>query len=133
MDRRHFIKSVAAGSAMAGALGEGAGRAEEPQLKRPNFLFMIADDLTFRAIGAMGNHEAHTPNLDRLVSSGCAFTHCFQQGSWTPAVCVASRMMLNTGLTTFRVDRPTISDHTNSERDFTPLWGQTLRNAGYHS
>lgn len=124
MERRTFMKSLVAGSAVSGALAGKATPAEQPPGTRPNFLFMIADDLTFRAIGAMGNKEVHTPNLDRMVANGCAFTHCFQQGSWTPAVCIASRMMLVTGLTTFRADR---------ERDFTPLWGQTLRNAGYHS
>jgi arylsulfatase A-like enzyme len=123
MNRRHFIQS-AASSLAAGILSTDESKAATNQRTRPNFLFMIADDLTYRGIRSMGNEEVHTPNLDRLVENGCAFTHCFQQGSWTPAVCIASRMMLLTGLTTFRALR-------NS--DFTPLWGQTLRNAGYHS
>ena len=84
---------------------------------------MIADDLTYRAIHALNNPEVHTPNLDRLTADGCAFTHCFHQGSWMPAVCMPSRTMLLTGLTAFRA---------RTECDSTPLWGQTLRNAGYH-
>ena len=90
--------------------------------KRPNFLFMIADDLTYRGVQALGNPEIQTPNLDRLARRGCAFTHCFHQGSWLPAVCVASRTMLNTGLTAFRA-------HRNSET--APLWAETLGKAGY--
>ena len=124
MERRTFIKSLVAGSAATGALSGEAVSSQGSQATRPNFLFMIADDLTYRAIRTLYDEEVHTPNLDRLAARGCAFTHCFQQGSWTPAVCIASRMMLVTGLNTFRA---------NQDRDFTPLWGQTLRNAGYQT
>jgi len=89
---------------------------------RPNFLFMIADDLTFQGIHALGNQEIRTPNLDRLAKQGVSFTHCFHQGSWQPAVCVASRCMLNSGLTCFRAQK-----HIEE----TPLWGETLGKAGY--
>jgi len=113
MERRTFIKSVVAGSTASGALARNAVSGGPDPENRPNFLFMIADDLTYRAIRALYDQEVHTPNLDRLAARGCAFTHCFQQGSWTPAVCIASRMMLVTGLNTFRA---------NQARDFTPLW-----------
>jgi len=124
MKRRTFIKSLVAGSAASGALACTTGSTERTSGTQPNFLFMIADDLTYRAIQSLFDHQVHTPNLDRLAARGCAFTHCFQQGSWTPAVCIASRMMLVTGLNTFRADQ---------DRDFTPLWGQTLKTAGYHT
>ncbi len=123
MQRRTFMKSVVAGATAGGALA-GNAPAEDSGKSRPNFLFMIADDLTYRAVQSLYGQGVRTPNLDRLVQNGCAFTHCFHQGSWTPAVCIASRMMLVTGLNTFRADR---------DRDFTPLWGQTFRNAGYHT
>jgi choline-sulfatase len=111
LDRRTFLLSSTT-AALAKA-------APEP---RPNFLFLIADDLTFRAVGALGNTEVHTPNIDRLMERGCTFTHCFHQGSWQGAVCVASRTMLHTGLTAFRARR---------EVEHTPLWGQTFGDAGY--
>jgi arylsulfatase A-like enzyme len=114
VQRRDFLKSAVA-SSVAGGLARAAAT-------RPNFLFMIADDLTFRGINAMGNPEVHTPNLDRLVKQGVSFTHCFQQGSWQPAVCVASRSMLNSGLTCF---------HAQKHIEETPLWGETLGKAGY--
>ena len=84
--------------------------------KRPNFLFMIADDLTYRSIHSINNPEVHTPNLDRLAASGSVFTHCFHQGSWSGAVCVPSRTMLNTGLTAFRAQQ---------HDDEVQTWGQT--------
>ncbi len=113
MQRREFLKSTAVGVS-AGL----ASAAPSP----PNFIFMIADDLTFRGINAMGYPDVHTPHLDRLVKQGVSFTHCFHQGSWLPAVCVASRSMLNSGLTCF---------HAQKHIEETPLWGETLGKAGY--
>ena len=117
MQRRAFLKSVAASaSALVPA------RAAKVPVQRPNFLFLIADDLTYRGICALGNTEIHTPHLDHLVRRGCSFTHCFHQGSWSGAVCVPSRTMLNTGLTSF---------HAQRRAEETPLWGETLSGAGY--
>jgi arylsulfatase A-like enzyme len=116
INRRDFLKSTAAQVSAV----ELARAAEKPA--RPNFLFMIADDLYYRGVHAMGNTEVQTPHLDRLVSRGCAFTHCFHQGSWSGAVCVPSRTMLNCGLTAFRAHK---------ELETTPLWGETMGKAGY--
>lgn len=46
---------------------------------------------TFRAIHTLNNPEVRTPHLDSLANRGYAFTYCFHQGSWQPAVCVASQ------------------------------------------
>lgn len=122
MNRRQFIHS-AAWSAAAADLASAQPEAA-PHSAKPNFLFLIADDLTYRSIHSLNNEEVQTPNMDRLAASGTSFTHCFHQGSWTPAVCVASRTMLNSGLSAFRA-----REHS----DFVPLWGQTLGNAGYQT
>src|ERR1700761_8868744 len=94
MDRRRFLSGIAASGA-ASALAQPAAD------KRPNFLFFICDDLAFRTIQSLNNPEVRTPNIDRLMASGRTFTHCFHQGSWSGAVCVPSRTMLNSGLTAF--------------------------------
>ena len=96
----------------------GRSAAGEP----PNFLFMIADDLTYRSIHSLNNAEVQTPNLDRLRQKGTAFTHCFHQGSWSGAVCLPSRTMLNSGLSAF---------HAQAKFDSVPLWGQTMGAGGY--
>lgn len=122
MDRRKFIALMTSGMAVsnpASVLSFAQDRSS-----RPNFLFIIADDFTYRAIHSLTNPEVKTPNLDRLASSGCAFTHCFHQGSWSPAVCVPSRTMLNSGLTAFRA-----KDGLDEVR----TWGQTLGDAGYET
>jgi arylsulfatase A-like enzyme len=122
MHRRHFITSAS----LAAAAGELARGAQVPTAisERPNFLFLIADDLTYRSIHSLNNKEVDTPNLDRLVREGTCFTHCFHQGSWSAAVCVPSRVMLNSGLSAF---------HAQKLLDSVPLWGQTLGNAGYET
>ena len=126
MNRRTFLGVSSAAAAVASSRPARALVAG-PVNSRPNFLFLIADDLMFRTIGAVSNPEVHTPTLDRLAAQGCHFTHCFHQGSWTGAVCVASRTMLNTGLTTFHAHR---ADSANQAASL-PTWGQTLREAGY--
>jgi arylsulfatase A-like enzyme len=124
MNRRKFLglmsSSVAAGSATP-SFAFRQLTPERPPM-RPNFLFMICDDLMFRTIHSLNNAEVHTPNMDRLVRSGCAFTHSFHQGSWVAAVCMPSRMMLNTGLTAF---------HVKTGVEDVDTWGQTMGAAGY--
>src|ERR1041385_4143618 len=70
-----------------------------PVPSRPNLLLLLADDQMHRALGLLGELEVKTPNLDRLARRGMLFTHCFNQGGWSGAVCVPSRTMLNTGHT----------------------------------
>src|SRR5688572_3841655 len=80
---------------LAQAANRFAARGEE----RPNFLLLLSDDQAHRALSRMGELEVRTPNLDRLAKRGTLFTHCFNQGGWSGAVCVPSRTMLNTGRT----------------------------------
>lgn len=104
-----------------------ANRFAAPGRDRPNFLFLLSDDQTFRALGALGELEVQTPNLDRLARRGILFTHCFNQGGWSGALCVPSRMMLNTGRTVWQC-------RGTNESQLPPdaaLWGATLGSAGY--
>lgn len=128
MDRRQFI--ALASSALvakdgAAAAAKPAGKAS----KQPNFLFFIADDLSYRTIGSKTNKEVKTPHLDRLIREGCYFSHCFHQGSWTGAICVASRTMLNTGLSPFKAQHAIRPDRA----PYVAMWGETLRKHGYHT
>jgi arylsulfatase A-like enzyme len=124
MDRRKFIGLAGTGIAASnfGTLFPLAEAQSGPAANRPNFLFIIADDLLYRTIHSINNPEVHTPNMDRLAAAGTAFTHCFHQGSWSGAVCVPSRTMLNSGLTAF---------HAEDGIDEVPVWGQTLGASGY--
>lgn len=103
--------------------------------EKPNYLFLITDDQTYNAIQALNQNAPSTPNMDRLVNEGVTFTHCFNQGSWSAAVCTASRTMLNTGQSVFRASKSksfykknaTISDTQNE----VALWGEVMTKNGY--
>ena len=44
----------------------------------PNVLLIVVDDLRAE-LGSYGNPLMHTPNIDRLASSGVKFTRAFSQ------------------------------------------------------
>ena len=96
---------------------------------RPNIVFIFADDLSYRAVGALGNPEVHTDHIDRLVREGLTFTHAYNPGSWSGAVCVASRTMLNTGR--FLWHAHALVPRLERERQAGRLWSETMRRAGY--
>lgn len=60
---------------------------------RPNFVFIIADDCTYRDIGCYGG-QAHTPNIDGLAEEGMRMTRCFQAAP----MCSPTRHNIYTGL-----------------------------------
>ena len=43
--------------------------------KRPNVIFVLADDLGWAELGCYGNRFNETPNLDRLAKGGMRFTN----------------------------------------------------------
>jgi uncharacterized sulfatase len=69
------------------------GGAVQAAESRPNFLFIIADDCTFRDLGCYGG-QAHTPNIDRLATEGMLFSQCFQAAP----MCSPTRHNIYTGL-----------------------------------
>jgi len=71
-----------------------ASAAAENAARRPNVLLVMADDLTFNAVGCYGNPDVHTPNIDRLASQGMLFTRAFTG----TAMCAPTRQQLYTGL-----------------------------------
>ena len=75
------------------------------QSKKPNILFLFADDQSYETLGKLGLTEVKTPNLDRLAKEGAFFDRAYNMGSWSGAVCVASRHMLNTGAFIWRAKK----------------------------
>lgn len=99
--------------------------------RAPNILFLFADDFSYEAIRAFGHTDIDTPHLDRLVARGTTFTHAYNMGSWSPAVCIASRTMLITGRSVW--DAQSIHATTDAERVAGRLWPQLLAAAGYQT
>lgn len=61
--------------------------------KKPNIIYILADDLGYGELGSYGQELIETPNLDKLADSGMRFT---QHYAGAP-VCAPSRCILLTG------------------------------------
>ena len=64
--------------------------------KKPNIIFILADDVGYGDLGVNGQLKIKTPSLDRMASEGIRFTNHY---SGNP-VCAPSRCTLITGLHT---------------------------------
>ncbi|MCD6346185.1 MAG: sulfatase-like hydrolase/transferase [Bacteroidales bacterium] len=101
------------------------------QLEKPNILFLFTDDQRFNTVNALGDQGVITPNMDKLAHSGITFTHSYNMGAWHGAVCVASRAMLNTGLSVWRAKAAERHfDDLVSNRQF---WSQRMKDLGYET
>jgi choline-sulfatase len=96
---------------------------------KPNVLFLFADDQCYNTVRALGHLDIDTPNLDRLVAGGTTFTHAYNMGSFSPAVCVASRTMLATGRSLWQARA--VYDTADREREAGRLWPQLMAAQGY--
>jgi choline-sulfatase len=99
--------------------------------ERPNIVFIFADDQCFDTIAELGNLEVQTPNLDSLAKRATTFTHAYNMGSWSGAVCVASRMMLNSGR--FIWDAEPLHRKSEQEREQGRWWSEYMKAAGYRT
>ena len=63
--------------------------------RRPNLMFIMADDHATQAIGAYGSRLNETPNIDRIARDGIRFDACF----CTNSICTPSRAAILAGAT----------------------------------
>lgn len=63
-------------------------------ISKPNIIFILADDLTFRDIGCYGSKNVKTPNIDAIAIEGMRFTSCFQAAP----MCSPTRHNIYTGI-----------------------------------
>jgi arylsulfatase A-like enzyme len=102
--------------------------AQKLEYKKPNIIFIMADDLGYGDLGCYGQQKIQTPNIDRLAEEGLRFTQAYAGGP----VCTPSRCVLMTGLhnghTAARDNIPHYPSYLNSE-DITTA--EVLKKAGY--
>ncbi|MFT5526607.1 MAG: N-sulfoglucosamine sulfohydrolase [Pirellulaceae bacterium] len=91
--------------------------------EKPNLVFIIADDCTFRDIGCYGG-QANTPNIDKLATEGMRFTHCFQAAP----MCSPTRHNIYTGQ--YPVKSGAYPNHTFAKDDVKSIV-QYLKPLGY--
>ncbi|MHC4351777.1 MAG: arylsulfatase [Planctomycetota bacterium] len=94
--RREFIKMMGLAAASAGASSLLAGSATASSARRPNIIFILADDLGYGDLGCYGQKTIKTPNIDKLAEEGMKFTDHYAGST----VCAPSRCCLMTGLHT---------------------------------
>jgi N-sulfoglucosamine sulfohydrolase len=90
---------------------------------KPNFVFILADDCTFRDIGIYGG-QAYTPHIDQLAKEGMKFKRAFQ----TAPMCSPTRHTIYTGL--YPVKSGAYPNHTFANDDVKSIV-QYLKPMGY--
>ncbi|RPD41859.1 arylsulfatase [Chitinophaga barathri] len=79
---------------LAATVGAGTASAQQKaKQRRPNIIFIYADDLGVGELGAYGQQKIKTPHLDKLAREGVKFNQFYTS---TP-VCAPARCMLMTG------------------------------------
>ena len=101
--RRDFLRGVGAMAAVGALSGAGGGAAAAtrgaaantpPAARRPNIVFILADDMGFGDMACQNpDSKVPTPNLDRLATEGMRFTDAHSPS----AVCTPTRYATLTG------------------------------------
>ncbi|MDO8540368.1 MAG: sulfatase-like hydrolase/transferase [Opitutaceae bacterium] len=117
---------------LAGMVASGFAAAADSG-KRPNILFIFADDQSYKTLGCYGAAPtwAKTPNIDRLASRGVRFERTYL-GAW----CMPSRASLLTGRLQHAVMSMTMAgEYPGSRYDpaQTPFVPAQFRRQGYHT
>lgn len=101
------------------------------QNKKPNIVFILADDLGYGDLGVYGQKIIKTPNIDRLAKQGKLFTN-FYAGT---TVCAPSRSSLltgqHTGHTYIRGNKEIQPEGQEPLPDSVETYAQLLQKAGY--
>lgn len=94
---------------------------------RPNFVFIIGDDISAEDIGCFGNPGIRTPNIDRLAAEGMQFTNAYV----TISSCSPSRLSLLTSRYPHNLE--TGAELHGAFPAGIPFLPALLRSAGYHT
>ena len=108
------------------SLFAGAAGAKSLESRRPNIIYLMADDQNVGSVGCYGKPEVVTPNMDKLGSDGVVFGRHYN----TTAICMASRATVFTGMYEYKTG--TNFDHGDMKPE---VWKKSypvlLREAGY--
>jgi len=95
--------------------------------EKPNFIYILADDLGYGDLSCYGQKTLKTPNLDRMATEGMRFTRHYAGST----VCAPSRCVLLTGLHSGHARIRGNSPGLLTDEDLTVA--QVLRRAGYRT
>lgn len=112
---------------VGGALASLAARRSSAQTRRkPNFLFILADDHAGYVLGCDGNRRARTPHLDQFAAEGMRFAahHC------NSPVCTPSRQSFLTGQLPHAAGVTVLSTPLAADK---PTLAKQFQKAGYRT
>lgn len=87
------INFLLAAALLAFASCQNQAAQQEQEARKPNIIYIMADDLGYGDIGAYGQQLFQTPHIDRLAREGILFTDHYAG----TCVCAPSRAVLMTG------------------------------------
>jgi arylsulfatase A-like enzyme len=93
--------------------------------RRPNILYIMADDHAAHAVGAYGSKLTKTPNIDRIAQQGMRFDLCLV----TNSICTPSRAAILTGKYAHINGVPVFNRFDGSQ----PHLAKYLQSAGYYT
>jgi len=95
---------------------------------RPNFVFILMDDLRWDELHCTGHPFVETPNIDRIAAEGAKFRNAFV----TTPLCSPSRASFLTGL---YAHAHGIHDNTDrsAQSMALPIYPRLLQAAGYET
>jgi len=108
---------------MSWGLPVGAAPIPSAHGRRPNFIFILVDELRHDALGCAGHPFVRTPNIDALAATGIRFANAF----CTTSFCSPSRAGFLTGLHSRR--HGVLNNHMAFPRQRT--FASALQEAGY--
>lgn len=115
-----------------GILSVTAVLARSTELRRPNILWLIGENLTTHDLGCYGGKQVHTPHLDRLAARGVRYTQVFA----TNPACAPSRSAFFTGMYQTTTDTQNMRSHRNDDFRLPPgvrPITHCLRDVGYYT
>ncbi|MBI9015862.1 MAG: arylsulfatase [Phycisphaerae bacterium] len=93
-NRRNFLKVIAGTSMSLAVSGCQVGKKLSAECRRPNIIYIMADDLGYGDLGCYGQKAIKTPNIDKMAAEGMLFTDHYAGNT----VCAPSRCILMTGM-----------------------------------
>ena len=119
LSRRNFL---------GGALGTAAWLRGADANAKPNFVFILADDLGIDGLSCYGSDQFKTPHIDALAAGGLRYTNAY-----TAPLCGPSRALIMTGRYAFRTGATNQDATGQIKPEVETFLPKVLAPAGYKS
>ncbi len=126
LNRRDFLKASGGFAAASAAIGNSLSGAQSSGARKPNIVFILADDLGINGVGCYGADLYKTPHIDKLAQGGTRYSNAY-----TAPLCGPSRALIMTGRYAFRTgatNQDATGEITTDAETFMP---KMLKPAGY--